>query len=826
MKPILIIVTFLLLNPILNSFGQEVQRLDELGNFISTKNKITDDYVPGEVIVKFKKGTLSDTFLEGNEVSMKSNDAKSAVVKSKQNDPNSFFTHFTNANLRKVVTKYKPSYGVSKSRKGSEVEVFDFENLTVLEVDSKLDILSLCEQISAYDEIEYAEPNYILTTDDIPANDTEYSRQRGFEQSNDADIDANHAWDYTTGNYGIKVGVIDNGVDYHNIDLGDGAFNVDGAKVRGGWDYFNNDSDPDDNDNGEDSHGTPVAGIIGALRNNNNLVAGLAGGDGNGEQGVQLFAFKVGQNRTIVTSHAVNAIIEGSTNTPSFGYGCHVLNNSWGSYNYNESVRNAVRVAVQNNVVFVASKGNDNTDDRHYPSDYDESWVISVGATDYLDRRSEWSPLQASNFGNNIDVAAPGGGIGTYSEISNVRTTGVGRTEHRSFNGTSAAGPHVAGLAALILSEAKEQGRSLHHQDVENLIEVSADDVNGGGYDDELGHGRINAGRALEMMNSPWELTHHKTTGGTTVSSTGFYNTIFSGSGPLSNAVYTVKRHEVRTTVSLPDFSNSVYVWGRGSNESSGWSAATPNYQLGFCDVPVYTNTTATLRAYVYEVYSILGQRLGWYPSTPQNVVFAYTTLGESCPDTINISEPIDANSETVLFTANNQINANNRIASNANVIYSAGNEIKLSTGFHAETGATFRTILEGCEVTTGTRIVSSKSSNEVLQVDVSDLGKDIQTLSVDEQNQIVDMYTKKVMVFPNPFQNTITITYKLKESSNVTLKIYDSQSKVVATLVDNDRNEGGRHFSNFDGSLLKPGFYYYSLTTDEYSKKGKIIKR
>ena len=157
-------------------------------------------------------------------------------------------------------------------------------------------------------------------------------------------------------------------------------------------------------------------------------------------------------------------------------------------------------------------------------------------------------------------------------------------------------------MSALILAEAIEQGISLHHEDVENLIKVSSEDVNGGGYDDDLGHGRINAGRALEMMNEPWEITHHTTTGGTIVNSTDWYNTIlYNSGGGLASAYYIVRRHEVQTTVNLPFFTNEVFVWGRGTNATTGWSAASPNYQLGFCDVPTHTNTTATLVEIIYR---------------------------------------------------------------------------------------------------------------------------------------------------------------------------------------------------------------------------------
>lgn len=512
-KKILILITFLLWGlSDLSAQGNAEKKTNEYGHEIkmNTPNKL--DMIDNEIIVKFKERVLSNDFLESKDIKRNVLSVKSSNFKTKTS--NSFFAKYGSNRLRKIVKKYKPSYGSSIARMGRKVNTFDFHNLMILEVGKQENILEICDRISEYEEVEYAEPNYLIKINDNPPNDTDYGNQEGFEQASDADIDANRAWDFTTGNYRVKVGVIDNGIDYHNIDLGNGAFGVDGAKVRGGWDYINNDADPDYTEAVANSHGTEVAGLIAGIRNNNVGISGLAGGDGNTELGAQLFALKVGPVecndgtlRCLSTDRIIDAIIEGSMDTPNFGYGCHILNNSYGSYNYNQSMRDAIRVAVQNNVVFVASKGNDNVGDRHYPSDYDGSWVISVGATNLLDNRAGFS-----NTGNGIDVAAPGSG--------NVFTTGVGTNTFENFNGTSASSPHVAGLSALILAEAIEQGISLHHEDVENLIKVSSEDVNGGGYDDDLGHGRINAGRALEMMNEPWEITHHTTTGGTIVNST------------------------------------------------------------------------------------------------------------------------------------------------------------------------------------------------------------------------------------------------------------------------------------------------------------------
>ena len=218
---------------------------------------------------------VSDSFLESDKVKSICIDVmnKAKIFKS----PNSFLSSYGNYEITKVVRKYKPSYGESTSRNGKKVKSLGFYNMMVMKMNTSEGILDICEHMESFEEIEYAEPNYSIQLDNRP-NDPQYFRQDGFEDSTDRDIDAERAWDFTTGNSGIKVGVIDNGVDYDNIDLGGGRFNVPGAKVRGGFDYLNNDSDPDYTEDVAQSHGTECAGIIAELRNNGVGIAGLAGG--------------------------------------------------------------------------------------------------------------------------------------------------------------------------------------------------------------------------------------------------------------------------------------------------------------------------------------------------------------------------------------------------------------------------------------------------------------------------------------------------------------------------------------------------------------------
>ena len=146
----------------------------------------------------------------------------------------------------------------------------------------------------------------------------------------------------------------------------------------------------------------------------------------------------------------------------------------------------ALNYAKAKGVVIVASTGNED-DFVYYPAAYDE-YCIAVAATDYNDERPWWS-----NPGPEVDVAAPGDRI-----ISCAPTWywGPGSFPYGYADGTSAAAPHVAGLAALI----KDLKPWLRPDEIMDIIRYTADDVNSGtspGFDEFLGYGRINLDRAL-----------------------------------------------------------------------------------------------------------------------------------------------------------------------------------------------------------------------------------------------------------------------------------------------------------------------------------------
>jgi len=306
------------------------------------------------------------------------------------------------------------------------------------------DLLQIIDSLNSNPFIEYAEPNYILRADVIP-NDPSFGDQWALNNTGqnggtpDADIDAPEAWDITTGDTNIVVGVIDTGIDYDHPDLEDNIWTNWGEIPNNGidddnngyiddihgWDFCNNDNDPMD-DNG---HGTHVAGIIGGSSNNGVGVSGIA-------WDVRIMALKyLSQWGYGNTSDAVSAIEYANS------MGVNITNNSWGGGCYSQTLFDIIAASDSAGFLFIAAAGNDAENNdlfTHYPSCYDVDNIISVASTDNADNLSTFS-----NWGHNtVDLAAPGTAI--YSTYPN--------NSYTLMDGTSMATPQVSGAAVLIWS--------------------------------------------------------------------------------------------------------------------------------------------------------------------------------------------------------------------------------------------------------------------------------------------------------------------------------------------------------------------------------------
>jgi thermitase len=231
-------------------------------------------------------------------------------------------------------------------------------------------------------------------------------------------VRAPRAWDLERGVYRTVVAVVDTGVQLNHPDLS--------ARLVPGHDFVNHDSRPND-DNG---HGTAVAGLIAATSNSLG-VAGMC-------MRCHLMPVKAldanGQGWWSVTAKAIIWAAD---------HHADVINMSWGGPSGGSTLGNAIVYARSKGAVVIGAAGNNAVTSKFYPAAY--SGVLSVAASDGLDRRYSWSNYSSSW----VDLAAPGC---TF-------TTHLG-SDYGSFCGTSAATPVVSGIAALIESAKPSLSRS------------------------------------------------------------------------------------------------------------------------------------------------------------------------------------------------------------------------------------------------------------------------------------------------------------------------------------------------------------------------------
>lgn len=224
-------------------------------------------------------------------------------------------------------------------------------------------------------------------------------------------------------------------------------------------------SNPPDDDVG---HGTHVAGIIAAEVNNNEGIAGMT-------WYTKIMPVKVLDSTGAGSTYSVAEGIIWATD-----HGAKIINMSLGNYAEAEFLHDALKYAHERGVVIVAASGNDNTDRPGYPAAYPE--VIAVSATDPDESRAEYS-----NYGDYIDVAAPG---------TSIPSTYPG-SRYAALSGTSMACPHVSALASLI----RATNSHLTNTEVTDILRRTAKDLGRSGKDNDFGYGQIDVKAALLASN-------------------------------------------------------------------------------------------------------------------------------------------------------------------------------------------------------------------------------------------------------------------------------------------------------------------------------------
>ena len=275
-----------------------------------------------------------------------------------------------------------------------------------------------------------------------------------------AKIEATDAWKVASGS-NVMIAVIDSGVDLDHPEFA--------TRILEGYDFIGDDTEAED----DYGHGTQVAGVAAAAANNDTGIAGLA-------WDAQILPVKVLDSQGHgVSSNLTCALYWVADN------GADIVNISIISFGPSFGMQSAVNYATNEGVLIFAAAGNlfENGNPVTYPAAHDG--VTAVGATNREDGHAWFS-----SAGSFVDIAAPG--VSIYSPFPPTHD------EYRSVYGTSLASPHVAGLAALVLSASP----GLSPEQVETIIQQSAVDLGDSGRDDKFGHGRIDASAAMFLTMS------------------------------------------------------------------------------------------------------------------------------------------------------------------------------------------------------------------------------------------------------------------------------------------------------------------------------------
>lgn len=396
--------------------------------------------------------------------------------------------------------KFKSSASASQQaslHSALDVEVLRKAITGFIDLRTGNDLFAVMDQYVASGLTESVAPNTIGVYHAVP-DDAQYD-----QQWYPSLIQAEQAWDTTTGDPSVVIAVLDSGTEFNHSDLGTGADAYQNVWLNPGEDAWSDPSDPstgngiDDDNNGfiddwkgwnfgdgdNDGsgsffHGTAVAGVVAAKTNNALGVAGIGGGFGDAGLGIMIGG--VGNN-------APNGSVLDDGILYAAANGARVVQLSL-SVGQSPAIDAAIQMAYEDfGLLIVCSSGNGGGGSVSYPSS--NEFVMAVGATNQSDTRAGFS-----QFGTNLEIAAPG---------TNIRTTSLG-DGYTTTQGTSFSSPIISAVAGLMWSV----NPGLTNVQVRELLHMSGEQVGGFDYNHdamrpghslELGYGRINVLTAVQM---------------------------------------------------------------------------------------------------------------------------------------------------------------------------------------------------------------------------------------------------------------------------------------------------------------------------------------
>lgn len=395
----------------------------------------------------------------------------------------------------KGLVRLKENIDINKVSKDLGLKDFNLlsKELNLIEFKSTIDNLNNLKKSNL---IKYVDLGQKMSMETFQVSNVE----NGF-QPNDAffglqwnikTTNVDKAWNITKGSSNVIVAVIDSGVDPNHPDLKDNLLPLIDVWTESGENDIYENGSLKVNYGGKDGngHGTHICGIIGAHINNTAGVAGIAS--------VKILPIKstnhVGETSASIITKSILKAIENKANVINISIGGEKQEGT-------QALLDAVNLALSKNIVFVSATGNESrrssgvvreiTVPAAYPG------VIAVGASIKSGRVANYS-----NGGKEIDILAPGGESSsrelkiystwpTYTTFEGYKS-GV-RGPYAALSGTSMASPHIAGIAALLLSSEP----NLNYQQVRIRILSTAKDTEAVGYDTSSGYGIVDAYKML-----------------------------------------------------------------------------------------------------------------------------------------------------------------------------------------------------------------------------------------------------------------------------------------------------------------------------------------
>ncbi|WP_411282212.1 S8 family peptidase [Gemmatimonas sp.] len=373
------------------------------------------EFVPGEVIVRFRAGASSAS--------------RGAIMRA------------ANAQVdEKIVTATMRGRG-------------DSEGITVLR--TSMNVPDAIEALKARAEVEYAEPNWVYTAD-ATVSDTYYANGSLWGMygslttpANQYGIGGTSLWAAGANCSEVVIGIIDEGYMYTHPELAANAFKNPGETAGNGidddgngyvddvygWDFAGNNSSVFDG--AGDDHGTHVAGTIGAVGNGAGVVGVCSS--------VKLMSGKFLGSQGGTTANAVKAVDYFTDLKTRHNLNLAATSNSWGGGGFSQALADAISRANVANILFVAAAGNStydcDTSTACYPAEYASANVLTVASITSTGAISSFSNYGATT----IDIGAPGSGIWSTVPVSSKGKVVPG---YASYSGTSMATPHVSGAVA------------------------------------------------------------------------------------------------------------------------------------------------------------------------------------------------------------------------------------------------------------------------------------------------------------------------------------------------------------------------------------------